>query len=303
MHKIAIIIPCLNEEKTIGKVIADFHNELPDATVYVYDNGSKDSTIQQAESAGAVVKREPHKGKGNVVRRMFEDVEADIYIMVDGDDTYPANEVHDLLEPVKSGMADMVVGDRLAHANSESLTALHRFGNRFFLMMLSMLFGSKFKDILSGYRVMNRNFVKNIPLLAEEFEVETEMTIQALERHYIVEEKPIHYRARPDGSESKVSTFKDGFKILLSIFWILRDYRPMTFFSAIAGIILLVGGALGSIVIKEFILTGAVLRMPTALLSIGLVLISVFVFSTGFLISTINRRFNELDTLLRKRKH
>lgn len=302
MPEIAILIPCLNEEKTIGKVVNDFKRELPDASIYVYDNGSKDQSISLAEQAGAIIKQEPHKGKGNVVRRMFEEIEADIYIMVDGDDTYFAEEVHDLLKPVLNETADMVVGDRLAKADAEALNWLHHFGNRFLLMMLNSLFGSNFKDILSGFRVMNNDFVKNIPLLAQEFEVETEMTIQALERHYIVEERPISYRARPDGSESKVNTFLDGFKILFTIFWILRDYRPMTFFTMTASVFFVVGLGLGIVVTRDFITTGEVLRMPTAILSIGLILISVFIATTGFIISTINRRFNELDILLKKRR-
>lgn len=301
-QRIAILIPCLNEEKTIGKVVADFKRELPHADIYVYDNGSTDQSIALAEQAGGIIKREPHKGKGNVVRSMFEDIEADVYIMVDGDDTYYAEEVHDLLQPVIDGKADMVVGDRLAKADAEALNWLHHFGNRFLLTILNALFGSNFKDILSGFRVMNRDFVKNIPLLAQEFEVETEMTIQALERRYIVEERPISYRARPDGSESKVNTFRDGFKILFTIFWILRDYRPMTFFSLAAGVFLVTGLGFGIVVIRDFLVTNEVLRLPTAILSIGLILISVFIATTGFIISTINRRFNELDILLKKRK-
>ncbi len=302
--EIAVIIPCLNEKTTIAKVVGDFKAELPQAKIYVYDNGSTDNSVELAENAGAIVRVEPHKGKGNVVRRMFEEIEADIYIMIDGDDTYPAKEVHHLLKPVVEEGVDMVVGDRLAHTENhkDSISWLHQLGNKFFLLMLNTLFRSNFKDILSGYRVMNRDFVKNIPLLAQEFEVETEMTIQALERRYIVVERPIHYRSRPDGSESKVNTFRDGFKILFTIVWILRDYRPMTFFSIVAGGFLGTGMILGSVIIQEFIQTGEVLRMPTALLSIGLVLIGVFVWLTGFMISTINRRFNELDTLMKKRR-
>lgn len=299
---IAVIIPCLNEEKTIGKVVSDFKRELPRAVIHVFDNGSTDNSVALAKSGGAIVTFEPHKGKGNVIRRMFEEIDADIYVMVDGDDTYFAEEVHDLLTPVLQGEADMVIGDRLAKADSEALNWLHHLGNRFLLTMLNSLFGSNFKDILSGFRVMNNDFVKNIPLLAQEFEVETEMTIQALERRYIVKERPISYRARPDGSESKVNTFRDGFKILFTIFWILRDYRPMTFFTMVALVFFTGGLALGILIIQEFLVTGTVLRLPSALLSIGLILISVFIAATGFIISTINRRFNELDTLLKKRK-
>lgn len=298
---IAVIIPCLNEEKTIGKVVTDFKAQLPQATIYVYDNSSNDATVSLATQAGAVVRKEPHQGKGNVVRRMFEDVEADVYIMIDGDDTYPAEEVHHLMKPVLEGEADMVVGNRLAYQTQDNFSWLHKLGNHLLLGILNMLFNSSFKDMLSGYRVMNRDFVKNIPLLAQEFEVETEITIQALEKRFIVEERPIHYRARPDGSESKVRTFRDGYKILMTIFWILRDYRPMTFFPLLAAIFLIPGVVGGISVTVEYFQTGFVSRLPTTILSIGLILVAVLIFITGFMISTVNRRFSELDEVLKKR--
>ncbi|MBI2415267.1 MAG: glycosyltransferase [Candidatus Kerfeldbacteria bacterium] len=298
---LALLVPCLNEEKTIAKVIGDFKAQLPTVRVFVYDNGSTDATIAVAEQAGAIVRKEPHKGKGNVIRSMFEEIEADIYIMVDGDDTYPADEIHTLLEPVLLGEADMMVGNRLAKADRENFSWLHHFGNHLLLRILNLLFGADFKDMLSGYRVMNREFVKNIPLLAQEFEVETEMTIQALERKYIVLERAITYRARPVGSISKVRTFRDGYKILLTIFWILRDYRPMTFFPLLS-LVFFIPGLIGGIsVTVEFFQTGLVLRLPTTILSIGLILVALSVFQTGFIISTINRRFSELDIVLKKR--
>lgn len=298
---IAVLIPCLNEEATIEKTIHAFQKELPEASIYVYDNASDDKTASIAQQAGAIVRLSPKRGKGNVVRQMFEEVEADIYIMIDGDNTYPSEDVHALLEPVIKEQADMVVGNRLTYADPENLTRLHHLGNRMLLGLLNFLFRSHFQDMLSGYRVMNREFVKNIPLLAEEFEVETEMTIQALEKRYAVVEQPIHYRSRPDGSKSKLRTFRDGYKILFTILWILRDYRPMTFFSIFASVLFLFGFVAGYNVIIEYIQTGAILQIPTAVLSVGLILIGVFTFLTGFSISTINRRFSELDTVLRKR--
>lgn len=301
--KIAVIIPCLNEEKTIGKVVTDFKAQLPQATIYVYDNSSNDATVSLATQAGAVVRKEPHQGKGNVVRRMFEDVEADVYIMIDGDDTYPAEEVHHLMKPILDDTADMVVGNRLAYQTQDNFSWLHKLGNHILLGILNMLFGSNFKDMLSGYRIMNRDFVKNIPLLAQEFEVETEITIQALEKRFIVEERPIHYRARPDGSESKVRTFRDGYKILFTIFWILRDYRPMTFFPLLSLIFIIPSITGGIVVLTEFLQTNLVTRLPTAIFSVGLLLVGLYLFLTGFTISTINRRFGELDVVMRKRNH
>lgn len=301
MNTLAILIPCYNEAVTIAKVVRDFKSTLPEATVYVYDNASTDQSASLAQQAGAIVRFESQRGKGNVVRRMFQEIEADVYIMVDGDATYQADEVHRLIQPILANQADMVVGNRLAFATTESLTWLHHFGNRLLLTILNTFFRAHFQDILSGYRVMSKRFVKNVPLLAQEFEVETELTIQALEKNYTVVEQPVHYYARPDGSESKIRTFRDGFKILLTIFWILRDYRPMTFFPLIASIFLIAGLIGGLRVTIEFIQTGLVLHFPTAILAVGCILMGSLIILTGFIISTINRRFNELDEILKKR--
>lgn len=298
---VAIIIPCLNEAITITQVVRDFKMALPSATIYVYDNDSTDQTAALAEQAGAIVRHESHRGKGNVVRTSFQEISADIYVLVDGDGTYRASEVQALIEPIMKDRADMVVGNRLAYATDKSLTPLHKIGNKLLVYILNSCFRSHFRDILSGYRAMNKKFVKNIPLLAQEFEVETELTIQALERMYVVEEVPIHYAERPDGSESKIRTFRDGFKILLTIFWILRDYRPMTFFSALASLLFVGSLVAGSVVIIEFVQTGLVLHLPTAVLAVGLMLMAGLTMLTGFVISTINRRFNELDEILKKR--
>ncbi len=298
--RIAVLIPCYNEAVTVERVVTDFKQILPNAIIYVYDNASTDNTAELARASGAIVVSEPHRGKGKVMRQMFMDIEADYYILVDGDDTYEANEALDLLQLAHTGQYDMVVGDRLQQAKQGSLTGLHLFGNKLFVLVLNSLFHGHFHDIFSGYRVMNRTFVKQVPVVARGFEVEAELTIQALERGYLVAERPIKYKARPTGSESKLNTWRDGGKILLTIFYILRDYRPMTFFSLLALIFLIPGVIAGSTVIVEFFRTGLVLRLPMAVLAVGLVLVSVFVVLTGFVISTINRRFSELEANVQK---
>ena len=231
---------------------------------------------------------------------MFIDIDADYYVLVDGDDTYVASEALELLKLARTGKYDMVVGDRLRLAQPGSLTTLHLFGNKLFVLVLNSLFRGHFRDIFSGYRVMNRSFVKQVPVVARKFEVEAELTIQALERGYLVAEHAIQYKARPAGSVSKLHTFRDGTKILLSIFQILRDYRPIKFFILLALLFFIPGVITGSIVISEFFRTGLVLRLPTAVLAVGLVLVSVFVALTGFVISTINRRFSELEAAVQK---
>lgn len=303
-ERIAILVPCLDEALTVAQVVQDFKRVLPAATVYVYDNGSTDDTAALAQQAGAVVYTDWHRGKGKVMQRMFSEIEADYYVLVDGDATYVADDVLAMLEPVRSGRIDMMVGNRLdSKLNRDSLTASHRFGNFVFVQILNLLFRAKFKDIFSGYRVMNRSFVKNFPLVAKGFEVEAEMTLFALEKNYNVAEQLITYKLRPASSESKLRTFADGFKILFTIFNLLRDYRPMTFFFIIALVFFIPGLALGLRVTVEYLQTGLVLRLPTAVLAVGLILVSVFVILSGFIISTINRRFAELDALVQKRTY
>lgn len=299
--KIAVLVPCYNEVITIRQVVTDFQKVLPEATIYVYDNASSDDTARVAEAAGAVVRQEWHRGKGNVVQRMFIEIEADYYVLVDGDATYDAADIKKLLPPVQTGQIDMMVGNRLDTPDPHSLTLSHRFGNRLFVMILNSLFRAHFKDIFSGFRVMNRAFVKNVPLTARGFEVEAELTLYALEKGYNIDEQPIVYKARPAGSVSKLRALVDGVKILLTIFNVLRDYRPMTFFSMIAGVFFIPALVLGSVVVREFVHTGLVLRLPSAVLAVGLVLLSVLIMLTGFIISTINRRFAEVDALLQKR--
>ncbi|MFA6098548.1 MAG: glycosyltransferase family 2 protein [Patescibacteria group bacterium] len=298
--KIIVFLPCYNEEKTISKVIDDFKKELPEAEIVVFDNNSSDQSVNIARSKGATIYVEKKRGKGNVVKSAFNKLQADIYIMADADDTYPADEVHKLLKPILDGQADMTVGTRLENANAKELRKLHKFGNKFILFILNTVFRSKFKDILSGYRVMNKDFVKGIPLLSEGFEIETEITLQALERGYRVLEIPTKYRERPIGSFSKIETFKDGFKIVFTIISILRDYRPIVFFMSISVILLVLGLLSGGTVLIEYIQTKFVTRIPLAILSTLLIILSFISFMTGFIVSAINRRFEEMNIQIKK---
>lgn len=293
--KIAILIPCYNEELTVGQVIQDFRQQLPEADVYVFDNNSSDRTVEVAKSAGAHVAHERRQGKGYVVQAMFRDVEADIYVMVDGDNTYPANEVQKLIAPVMAGEADMTVGSRLAAQSQSEFKALNRLGNRFFLNTINFIFKVKLSDILSGYRAFNRKFVKNIPIFGGGFETETELTIKALARGYRVVELPVDLKARPEGSFSKIRILQDGFLILNSILTLFRDYKPLTFFGSIGLFLIFLGLIPGTLVIVEFVRTGLVPRLPSAVLAVGLVLAGLLSMVVGIVLHTIARRFQELD--------
>jgi glycosyltransferase involved in cell wall biosynthesis len=297
--RIAILVPCYNEELTIGKVIADFRAELPWATVYVFDNNSTDRTAEIARRAGAIVMREPRQGKGFVVQSMFRRVDADLYVMVDGDDTYPASAVRRLVAPIVAGEADMVVGSRL-HADAPSgFRRLNLVGNRLFLSTLNAVFRVRLSDILSGYRAFSRTFVKTIPLVGGGFEVETELTIKSLEAGFRIAEVPVDLGARPDGSSSKIRPFADGLRILSTIFALLRDYKPLTFFGSLA--LGLVGAGLvpGGIVILEYLRTGLVLRLPSAVLAVGLVLLGMLMLTAGLVLHSMTRRIRELEYQLR----
>lgn len=299
--KKVVFIPCYNEEITLGKVIDDFRRELPEAEIVVFDNNSTDRSLEIAREKGVKIYEEKRQGKGNVVKAAFDQLEADIYIMVDADDTYPAEEAKKLLKPVEEGEADVVVGTRLENADNKELRKLHQFGNRVILFLLNFSFRAHLKDILSGYRVMNRDYVKSIPLLSEGFEIETEMTLQALERGFRVKEISIQYRARPAGSESKLESFRDGFKIVFTIVSILRDYRPIAFFLGLCLILLALGLIAGLTVALEYFRTGLVTRMPLAILSTLLIILSFISLITGFIVSAINRRFEEMQVILKKR--
>jgi glycosyltransferase involved in cell wall biosynthesis len=238
--RVAVAIPCLNEAPTIAKVVADFRAQLPEAELVVFDNGSQDGSAERAAQAGARVVREKRRGKGFVMQAILETLDADALVIVDGDDTYHAEDLPLLLAPIAADEADMVVGDRLRDASSEALNELHRFGNRAILAILNFTFGTAFRDVLSGFRVLNRNVLRSVPLITGGFETETELTLQALEKGMVIREVPIRYRARPAGSHSKLSPFADGYRILITMAVLLRNHRPLWFFS-------LVGAALGAL--------------------------------------------------------
>ena len=314
MEKIAVLIPCYNEELTVEKVIKDFRRELPEAEIYVYDNNSKDKTAQIAKDNGAIVKHEYKQGKGNVVRSMFSDIDADLYIMVDGDDTYPAESVHTLIEPVRRGEADMCIGDRLSNGTyqKENKRPFHEFGNNIVRGSINFLFGSKLKDIMTGYRVFNKKFVKNMPVMSAKFEIETEMSLYALDKRFVIKEIPIVYRDRPEGSFSKLNTITDGFKVVKTIIKMLKNYHPFRFYTGVAAIFFLLGLLVGIPVVVEFFKTAYITKVPSAVLATGLMIIAVLTEQCGIILETVvrvNRENYELNLLrytqieeLKKRK-
>jgi glycosyltransferase involved in cell wall biosynthesis len=287
--EIALLIPCYNEEITIAKVIDDFKQQLPDLKVYVYDNNSSDNTFEVARAAGAIVAKEYRQGKANVVRSMFERIEADIYIMVDGDDTYPAKHVKELLEPVLNEGYDMVIGDRLTNGtySAENKRNFHEFGNNLVKNLINKIFNAKLKDIMSGYRVFSKKFVKNYPVLYSGFELETDMTIFSLHNNLLIKEIPIDFQERPEGSESKLNTFTDGFKVLLTIFNLFRHYRPLQFFGLISLITVIIALIFGIPVIREYYLYKYVYKVPSAVLASGLVLVAIITYAIGLILDTI----------------
>jgi glycosyltransferase involved in cell wall biosynthesis len=283
---IAVLVPCYNEEAAIEKVVADFRKSLPTATVYVYDNNSTDRTAEVAARAGADVRRELRKGKGNVVRRMFQDIEADVYIMVDGDDTYDASRAPELVERLVRENLDMLVGRRV-ETHQAAYRAGHRLGNRVLTGLVGWLFGSPIDDMLSGYRVFSRRFVKSFPSSSREFEIETELTVHALQMRMAIAEVETNYKERPPGSTSKLRTFRDGWRILVTIINLMRNERPLLFFSLIGLVAFLVGFFLGLPVFLEYLDTGLVRRFPTAILSMGLGIIAVVCVATGFILDLV----------------
>ena len=299
--KVAVLIPCYNEELTIKKVINDFRKELPEASIYVYDNNSSDRTYEIAKNEGAIVVKESRQGKGNVVRCMFRDIDADIYIMVDGDDTYPANEVHKLMEPVINGEADMVIGDRLSNGTyeNENKRNFHGFGNSLVKILVNSLYGSNIQDMMTGYRVFSKVFVKTMPVLSKRFEIETEMSLHSLDKNLKIKEIPITYRDRPQGSVSKLNTFRDGYRVLKMLFEIAKDYKPFMVYGIISLVSFIIALILGIPVISEFLNTGLVLRFPTAILATGFMIIAVMMFMTAVILDTIvkdAKRKYELQT-------
>ena len=291
MSKIAVLIPCYNEELTVEKVIKDFRRELPDADIYVYDNNSKDKTAEIAVKNGAILRHEYKQGKGNVVRTMFYEIDADLYVMVDGDYTYPAEFVHQLIKPVEEGKADMCIGDRLSNGTyqKENKRPFHEFGNNLVKKSINVLFKTDLKDIMTGYRVFNKKFVKNMPVMTNKFEIETEMSLYALDKGFVIKEIPILYRDRPAGSVSKLNTVSDGLKVLKTIFKMYKDYKPLRFFSYIAIILFLIGLIVGLPVIVEFFKTRYITKVPSAILATGLVTLSVIIAQCGVILDTVVR--------------
>ena len=294
--RVAVLIPCYNEEATVAKVVGDFRTALPLATVYVYDNASNDMTSSVARAAGAVVVHEPQRGKGNVVRRMFADVDADIYLLVDGDDTYDASAAPLLIDRLLNDQLDMVNGARV----SDQQTAYrpgHRFGNALFTYLVSGIFGRRFKDILSGYRILSRRFVKSFPALASGFEIETELTVHALELRMPVAEVETIYSERPEGSESKLSTFRDGFRILTTIIQLMKEERPLPFFTGIFAFMTVVSTALAYPLLITFLDTGLVPRFPTAILASALMILAFLSLACGVILDTVSHGRREMKRL------
>ena len=288
MDKIAVLIPCYNEEQTIGKVIDDFKEALPDARIYVYNNNSSDKTAEIAQARGAVVRNEYMQGKGNVIRRMFREIDAHCYIMVDGDDTYPAHHASQMAELVLKHHADMVVGDRLSSTYFvENKRAFHNLGNALVRGSINLLFHGSIKDIMTGYRAFSYEFVKTFPVLSKGFEIETEMSIHAVDKNMQVENVIIDYRDRPDGSQSKLNTYSDGLKVLVTIVRLYRTYNPMGFFGAIAICLALVSIAFFIPVFMEYIKTGSVARFPTLIVCGFMMIASIQSFFSGLQLMTI----------------
>ncbi|SFF77245.1 Glycosyltransferase, catalytic subunit of cellulose synthase and poly-beta-1,6-N-acetylglucosamine synthase [Halobacillus alkaliphilus] len=293
--RIAVLLPCYNEEQTIGAVIEDFRKELPDADIYVYDNNSKDRTSEVAREHGAIVKKEFRQGKGHVVRSMFRDIDADYYVMADGDRTYPARFVHQLLEPLKNQEANIVIGDRLSNGTyvEENKRKFHNLGNNMVRGLINFLYKSDLKDIMTGYRAFDRLFVKSMPVMSPGFEIETEMTIHTLDKRFMIKEIPIEYKDRPEGSESKLNTLSDGYKVLNKIFTLFKEYKPMLFFSFWSILFLVFGLIAGVPVIVEFWETGFIDKIPSAILAVGLVILSVLSFACGLILDTVAANFKK----------
>ncbi|MBQ9155856.1 MAG: glycosyltransferase [Eubacterium sp.] len=288
MDRIAVLIPCYNEAKTIEKVITDFRHALPDATIYVYDNNSKDDTAAIARNAGAVVRHEYLQGKGNVIRRMFREIDAEVYVMTDGDDTYPAEFAPQMVDKVLNHNAAMVVGDRLSSTYfTENKRPFHNFGNSVVRSVINRLFKSEIKDIMTGYRAFSYEFVKSFPVISKGFEIETEMTIHAVDKNLQVENVIIDYRDRPEGSESKLNTYADGFKVLKTIVKLYKNYKPFEFFGIISVVLALLSIGFFIPVFVAYLMTGKVEKFPTLIVCAFVMVASLMTFVTGVELSSL----------------
>ena len=289
--RVAVLIPCYNESRTIDKVVRDFRRALPEAAIYVYDNNSSDGTAEIAANAGAIVRRERMQGKGNVIRRMFREIDADCYVMADGDDTYPAENAPELVRLVLEEQADMVVGDRLSSTYfTENKRPFHNVGNSPVRASINMLFRSEIKDIMTGYRAFSYAFVKTYPVLSRGFEIETDMSIHAINRNMLVRNVVIDYRDRPDGSVSKLNTYSDGAKVLLTIARLFKNYKPFAFFGAISLVLALLSAGFMIPVLSEFLSTGLVPRFPTLIVCAVTLLAALLLFISGLILSTLQEK-------------
>ena len=297
--KIAVLIPCYNESKTIEKVVKDYKKVLPEADIYVYDNNSKDDTDKIAKKAGAIVKYEYRQGKGNVIRTMFKEIDADCYLMIDGDDTYPASSAREMCNYVLNNKVDMVIGDRLSSTYfTENKRPFHNFGNKLVRGLINGLFKSDVRDIMTGYRAFSYDFVKTFPVLSKGFEIETEMTIHALDKNFLLKEIPIEYRDRPAGSVSKLNTYSDGFKVLKTIARLFKEYKPMIFFGLLSLIFLIVSVIFAIPVFSEYFKTGLVPRYPTLIFSGFMLMVSILMFVCGLILEVVVKKHRQLFELL-----
>jgi glycosyltransferase involved in cell wall biosynthesis len=297
-RSIAVAIPCLNEAVTIARVIEDFRRSLPEASIHVFDNRSSDDTARTAAQAGAQVHFVAEPGKGEVVRAIFRELDADVIVIVDGDGTYPADRARDLVAPVLAGTAEMTVATRLADHQPASFPLLHVAGNRLVLRFINLLFGTRLSDAFSGYRAFSRRFVKSMPVLSSGFEVETEITLHALEYRKPIAEIPVVYGARPRGSVSKLSTVRDGGRVVATLLRLYKDYRPLVFFGVPGGILLAAGVWAGILTVGEFVDSGRVVGVARAMLAVACCLLGTVSLATGFILDTVNRRARELYILV-----
>ena len=298
MNKIAVLIPCYNESKTVEKVVKDYKKALPDADIYVYDNNSTDGTDKIAKKAGAIVRYEYRQGKGNVVRSMFREIEADCYLMIDGDDTYPAESAKEMCDYILDGKADMVIGDRLSSTYfKENKRPFHNFGNVLVRFFINTLFKARVKDIMTGYRAFSKEFVKGFPVLSKGFEIETEMTIHALDKNFGLVEIPVEYRDRPEGSVSKLNTFKDGFKVLMMIKTLFKEYKPRAFFNILAFISTIIGIVLNVPPFMEYFHTGLVSKFPSLIVGGFFIVVGLLLMITGIILEVIAKKHKQLYEL------
>lgn len=297
--KIAILIPYYNESKTIEKVVKDYRSVLPDADIYVYDNNSTDGTDKIAKKAGAIVRYEYRQGKGNVIRSMFKQIDADCYLMIDGDDTYPKENAKEMCQLILENRADMVIGDRLSSTYfQENKRPFHNLGNKLVRGLINTLFKSNVKDIMTGYRAFSYDFVKTFPVLSKGFEIETEMTIHALDKNFLLKEIPVDYRDRPQGSVSKLNTYSDGFRVLKTIARLFKEYKPMAFFGILNFIFFIIASCFATPVFIEYFKTGLVPRFPTLIFSGVMLIISILLLVCGIILEVVVKKNRQLFELI-----